>query len=130
MISNKRSVAVWLTVLLLGFGLFAPIPSPARADTERPAEAEVGAEADERDGRHAHDHEHDDHGETETIVVTASPLEHDRDELSIPVDRVSRDELLDNLGSTLGESLSHIPGLSSTGFTAGASRPVIRGQDA
>ena len=82
------------------------------------------------DGGHAHEHTHDEHGETEEIVVTASPLEHDRDELSVLVDRVDRDEILENLGSTLGDSLSHIPGLASTGFSAGASRPVIRGQDA
>ena len=67
---------------------------------------------------------------TETIVVTASPLEHDRDELAIPVDRVDRGELLENLGSTLGESISHIPGIASSGFAAGASRPIVRGQDA
>ena len=86
--------------------------------------------ADDRESGHAHEHEHDDHGVTETIVVTASPLEHDRDELSMPVDVVERDQLLDNVGSTLGETIDNIPGITSTGFTAGASRPVIRGQDA
>ena len=80
--------------------------------------------------RHAHEHEHEEHDKVETIVVTGSPLVHDRDELSIPVDRIERDELLENLGSTLGDSLDHIPGLASTGFSGGASRPVIRGQDA
>jgi iron complex outermembrane receptor protein len=79
---------------------------------------------------HAHEHDHDEHEVTETIVVTASPLEHDRDELAIPVDRVERSELLENLGSTLGESISHIPGIASSGFAAGASRPIVRGQDA
>jgi iron complex outermembrane receptor protein len=79
---------------------------------------------------HAHEHEHDDHGVTETIVVTASPLVHDRDELSVPVDRIEREALLDNLGSTLGETINRVPGITSTGFSAGASRPVIRGQDA
>jgi len=88
----------------------------------------VAALADEAPA-HAHEHDHDDHGATETIVVTASPLEHDRDELSVPVDRVERDELLENLGSTLGETLN-LPGIATTGFTGGASRPVIRGQDA
>lgn len=82
------------------------------------------------DPEHAHEHDHEEHDATETLVVTASPLVHDRDELSTPVDRVGREELLTNLGSTLGETLSHVPGITSTGFTAGASRPVIRGQDA
>jgi iron complex outermembrane receptor protein len=79
---------------------------------------------------HAHEHEHQEHEEVESIVVTASPLEHDRDELSMPVDLIERDELLRNLGSTLGETINTIPGITSTGFTAGASRPIIRGQDA
>lgn len=79
---------------------------------------------------HAHEHEHDEHDAYETIVVTGSPLAHDRDEIAIPVERVSRDELLQNLGSTLGESLSFLPGITTTGFSGGASRPVVRGQDA
>ena len=82
------------------------------------------------DSQHAHEHPHDLHGDTETIVVTASPLEHDRDEVSVPIDRIERDELLDNLGATIGETLSHLPGLATSGFAAGASRPIIRGQDA
>jgi iron complex outermembrane receptor protein len=79
---------------------------------------------------HAHEHEHEEHEPTETIVVTASPLVHDRDELAIPVERIDRSELLEHLGSTLGDSIDHVPGIASTGFSAGASRPVIRGQDA
>ena len=88
------------------------------------------AASTENSDAHAHEHEHEEHDEVESIVVTASPLEHDRDELSVPVDRLDRYELLQNLGSTLGESLNHVPGLASTGFSGGASRPVIRGQDA
>ena len=34
--------------------------------------------ADEGEVGHAHEHQHDEHGVSETIVVTASPLEHDR----------------------------------------------------
>ena len=79
---------------------------------------------------HAHEHEHEEHDATETIVVTGSPLAHTRDELAIPVDRIEKAEMLQNLGSTLGETLSRVPGLTTTGFAAGASRPVVRGQDA
>ena len=63
-------------------------------------------------------------------MVTGSPLAHSRDELAIPVDRIERAEMLQNLGSTLGETLSRVPGLTTTGFAGGASRPVVRGQDA
>lgn len=125
MFSSSRSPAFNRGGLLLclGFGLALSLSLTNAALAEA---SEVDADTD----RHAHEHAHDEHGETETIVVTATPLEHDRDELSLPVDRVDRRELLENLGSTLGESLSHIPGIATTGFTAGASRPVIRGQDA
>jgi iron complex outermembrane receptor protein len=96
--------------------------------------APITRAADETEGDpahdHAHDHEHNEHDVVETIVVTASPLEHDRDELAIPVARIERDALLENLGSTLGETINRVPGVASTGFTAGASRPVIRGQNA
>lgn len=103
---------------------------PAIAVIALPFTAATPALSQAEEGRHAHEHDHEDHGVTETIVVTASPLEHDRDELAVTVDRVDRDELLVNLGSTLGETIDHIPGITTTGFAAGASRPVIRGQDA
>lgn len=94
-----------------------------------PASAQSTAEP-EPDRGHAHQHTHDEHDETETIVVTSSPLEHSREELAAPVDRIEREEMLVNLGSSLGETLSRIPGLTTTGFAGGASRPVVRGQDA
>jgi iron complex outermembrane receptor protein len=90
----------------------------------------VASSAYGADDGHAHEHDHDEHGVTETIVVTGSPLVHDRDEVAIPIDRVDRSDLLENLGTTLGESLQYLPGIATTGFAAGASRPVIRGQDA
>ena len=67
------------------------------------------AMADESDGgeeaAHAHEHEHAEHGSAETIVVTASPLVHDRDELAVPVDRIDRSELLQNL--IVAKSVKH-----------------------
>ena len=39
------------------------------------------------------------------------------------------DSLTLRRGSTLGETLDGLPGLSSTGFGPNASRPIIRGQD-
>jgi iron complex outermembrane recepter protein len=66
----------------------------------------------------------------EEIVVTDSPLVHGRDELATPVDQLRRDDIIQNLGTTLGETLRSIPGVTNSGFSAGASRPVIRGQDA
>ena len=82
------------------------------------------------DAPHAHEHDHDEHGDDEVIVITASPLEHDREDLAASIDTLRRDEIVENLGSTIGETLSRRPGVATTGFAAGASRPVIRGQDA
>lgn len=79
---------------------------------------------------HAHEHEHELHPDTERIIVTATPLEHTRDELALPVDRIDRKEILDRAAPTIGETLNRIPGIATTGFSAGASRPVIRGQNA
>lgn len=89
-----------------------------------------GLASAQSDPEHAHDHEHDDHPVTETIVVTASPLAHTRDELASPVEVITRDKITSDFGSTLGETLARIPGIATSGFASGASRPVIRGQDA
>lgn len=75
-------------------------------------------------------HEHAPHSDSEHIIITATPLAHTRDELAIPVDRITRREILDRVGPTIGETLDRLPGVASTGFTAGANRPVIRGQNA
>lgn len=122
--SRNALFPILLPLLLAPPLLFSALPANA-AEPNTKSEAAAGVETE-----HAHEHEHDEHGEVETIVVTASPLAHDRDELALPVDRIEREDLLLNLGSTLGESLSQVPGISTTGFSAGASRPVVRGQDA
>ncbi len=99
-------------------------------------EAGASAADDPADGsasRPADDAHHDDDGAThdpERIVVTGAPIEHDRDELALTVDRIDREEILERAGATVGETLVYRPGIATTGFTGGASRPVIRGQDA
>lgn len=72
----------------------------------------------------------EEHREIEEVVVTASPLDRSGDELAVPVSTVRREHLLAHPGSSLGETLAREPGIVTTGFAAGASRPVIRGQDA
>lgn len=85
----------------------------------------------EREHEHAHEHTHEgEHALVEEIVVTDSPLAHSRDELATPVDQLDRDQIIEKLGATLGETVGDMPGISNTGFSSGASRPVIRGQDA
>lgn len=64
----------------------------------------------------------------ESIVVTATPLA-GANLATIPA-QVDADQILHQGGSSLADALSSIPGVASTGFAAGASRPIIRGMDA
>jgi iron complex outermembrane receptor protein len=62
------------------------------------------------------------------VKVTASPLGTDETtQILSPAKVLTGDELRDKLGSSLGETLSQELGVSSSGFGAGASRPIIRG---
>jgi iron complex outermembrane receptor protein len=61
------------------------------------------------------------------IIVTASPLERTVAETIGGVTVLSGEELQSNLEASIGETLRRQPGISSTFFGPGASRPVIRG---
>lgn len=61
------------------------------------------------------------------IVVTASPDARSRYEIAQPTGVLNEEELARRLQPTLGETLSQEPGVTSTFFGQGASRPVIRG---
>jgi iron complex outermembrane receptor protein len=67
--------------------------------------------------------------ELEEVVVTASPIG-DPDRLATIAGSVDRDQLLRAGGNTIADALSQVPGVTSSGFAAGAGRPVIRGMDA
>ena len=74
--------------------------------------------------------EHTGHAvELEEVVVTASPIG-DPDRLATIGGSVSREQLLRSGGNTIADALSQLPGVTSSGFAAGAGRPVIRGMDA
>lgn len=62
------------------------------------------------------------------IIVTGSPLTPSVDEAITGVSVLTGEELASRLALTLGETLKSEPGVSSTSFGAGASRPIIRGQ--
>jgi iron complex outermembrane receptor protein len=59
--------------------------------------------------------------------VTASPLARAQDEINAPTTVLAGAELAQRLQPTLGETLSGLPGVDSTYFGPGASRPIIRG---
>ena len=62
------------------------------------------------------------------IIVTGSPLARTLDDAITGVSVLSGEELQRNLSGTIGETLKREPGVSSTFFGPGASRPIIRGQ--
>jgi len=62
------------------------------------------------------------------IIVTAAPFQRAADaQILAPAKVLSGDDLRNKLGSSLGDTLSHELGVSTSGFGAGASRPIIRG---
>ncbi|MEL7058838.1 MAG: TonB-dependent receptor [Acidobacteriota bacterium] len=67
---------------------------------------------------------------SDEIVVTAAPLSRSSLELAQPVDVLTGEELLFRRQARLGDILDGLPGISTTFFGAGASRPVIRGLSA
>ncbi|MGQ0528377.1 MAG: TonB-dependent receptor [Panacagrimonas sp.] len=64
----------------------------------------------------------------ETITITADPFARTADELVQPAEILSGEALDRRRGASLGETLEHELGVSSTDFGRGAGRPVIRGQ--
>ncbi len=62
------------------------------------------------------------------IIVTASPLGGLTSESLVGVSVVGKEELSQRMAGSVGELLKYEPGVSSTFFGPGASRPVIRGQ--
>src|SRR5688572_28820685 len=73
------------------------------------------------------DHPRNDPVHLESFMVTASPYARHQADLAQPTSVLAGRELLLNQSSSLGELLSGQPGVSSTYFGPGASRPVIRG---
>ena len=70
-----------------------------------------------------HDHGHD----LDVVISTASPHQKSRFDVLQGSNVLMGDELNKNMEATIGETLSGLPGVSSTFFGPGASRPIIRG---
>ncbi|MFK4003265.1 TonB-dependent receptor [Qipengyuania sp. NPDC077563] len=60
-----------------------------------------------------------------TIIVSAEGLR--QFDLLAGTDVISGEELDSNMDGQIGEVLAHIPGVTATGFSPGASRPILRG---
>lgn len=70
----------------------------------------------------------DPHHAIDQIVVTATPLSRTVEELAQPSSVLFGNELVRKQSTSIGETLSQEPGLSSSYFGPISSRPVIRGQ--
>ncbi|WP_333837510.1 TonB-dependent receptor, partial [Novosphingobium sp.] len=100
-----------LLVLALG-----SLPVAARA-----AEADASAEAGAGDSTTT--------SPAGPIVVTATPFGHGIDDTPTVSARVDSDQIARAGGASIADALRDVPGVSATGFAAGASRPIIRGMD-
>jgi iron complex outermembrane receptor protein len=87
-----------------------------------PAAAGGSADAEAHD-----DPEHG--GALEEIVITASGHERTRFDVLQSTNVLAGEALQREARATLGDTLAQQPGIAPSGFTAGASRPVIRGLD-
>jgi iron complex outermembrane recepter protein len=63
----------------------------------------------------------------DTVIVTTVGPEHSADELINNAAALDREEIVERLSSSLGDTLENQPGVSSTAFGQRASRPVLRG---
>jgi iron complex outermembrane receptor protein len=62
------------------------------------------------------------------VVVTADPFgSQEQATILSPARVLSGDNLRDKIGGSLGETLMQEPGIHSSGFSTGSSRPIIRG---
>lgn len=65
--------------------------------------------------------------ELDEQTLESIPLPLGAEDYAQPATRLSADELTFNLEASLGETLNNLPGVSSTNYFPGASRPIIRG---
>jgi iron complex outermembrane receptor protein len=63
------------------------------------------------------------------VTVSASGLQLGANDMTTPATVLEGDELVRRREATLGETLNSEPGITSSHFGAGASRPIIRGMD-
>ena len=66
--------------------------------------------------------------ETERVVVVGGAIEQSETDKAQSVTILNGNNLKQKAAPTLGDTLGNEPGVAGSGFTAGASRPVIRGQ--
>lgn len=99
---------------LLLAGLATLLPNPAHATPPDPTAAHRAAPTDDDEA-------------LQEVVVTASPLRSRPLDSVQPVSVLAGDALRRDASASLGETLAHEPGVSSSYYGPVASRPIIRG---
>jgi iron complex outermembrane recepter protein len=113
---STLALAVSVALLSIGANVQAQSPSASDSPTATPAAAPLAvANATPPVQR------------LETVTVTGNPFANSNAGAAQSV--LSGEALQQRQSGTLGETLSGLPGISSTYFGPNASRPVIRGQD-
>lgn len=102
------------------------VSNPAQAATEEPAGTAQAAPAPSQSGQ-IDTTQTDDAGHA-PIVVTGRLISGDRDAIVAPV-VINGEDLARRASAQIGSVLAHLPGVSTSGFAPGASRPVLRGFD-
>jgi len=75
-------------------------------------------------------HAEDNIKKLDSVIVTADPFGRSENAMILaPAKVISGDELRDKLADSIGQTLSNELGVTTSGFSAAASRPIIRGLD-
>jgi len=101
----------------------APAPAGAASD------ADTDAPASNREDPYTTHTPISQQADYDEIVITAAPHSRRRFDVIQGTTVISREELERAIRPNIGETLARLPGISSTYFGPGASRPVIRGLD-
>ncbi|TYT25331.1 TonB-dependent receptor [Luteimonas viscosa] len=75
------------------------------------------------------DPRHDEIQDLNEVVVRATPLPRTAEDLTRPVEVLAGTRLDEAKATTLGETVSRLPGVQSSYFGPGVGRPIIRGLD-
>lgn len=75
------------------------------------------------------DPRHEEPTDLDAVIVRATPLARTAEDLSRPVEVLSGARLDEAKASSLGETVSRLPGVQSSYFGPGVGRPIIRGLD-
>jgi iron complex outermembrane receptor protein len=122
-IEGSRSFFIMRAILLLGVATAALVPTVAYGqDNNQQSSTPTPASSGQKPDRNR--------AQPNDIIITATPFATEGDATASIVAKVDSKQILRQGGASIADSLADVPGIASTGFASGASRPIIRGMDA